>query len=172
MTNNPAAGSPRNFFDEVRTNGLNINPGDVVRLQVNSTDTATNYVIDLVDLENVAAPLTQPGGSCVHRHPIRCGSDRSQRQHLRVHQCRSSTKRDILTVWIPPGTYLIKGPSRGGQHTFQGAGMWYTTLIGNPNVYNTTPSKRVTVNGKGNNIHLADFAIKGFLNYRNDSEAQ
>ena len=41
LTNTPSAGSPRNFYDEVRANGLNINPGDVVRLQVDSTDTAS-----------------------------------------------------------------------------------------------------------------------------------
>ena len=63
FVNNFAAGSPRNFYDEVRTNGLNLSPGDVVRLQKDTTDTATNYDIDLVDLENVAAPLAQPANS-------------------------------------------------------------------------------------------------------------
>jgi hypothetical protein len=75
-------------------------------------------------------------------------------------------------IWIPPGTYLIEGTiSIAANHTFQGAGMWYTTLIGNPSSYNTTPGSRVTISGQGSNINLADFAIKGFLNYRNDSEA-
>ena len=75
-------------------------------------------------------------------------------------------------IWMPPGTYLIQGTiTVAANHTFQGASMWYSTLIGNPNVYNTTPSSRVTVNGSGNNINLADFAIQGYLNYRNDSEA-
>src|SRR5208283_590552 len=45
-----------------------------------------------------------------------------------------------------------------------------TTLIGSSSLYNTSWSRRITLNGAGNNIHLADFAIVGFLNYRNDSE--
>ncbi|MGA2686368.1 MAG: glycosyl hydrolase family 28-related protein [Verrucomicrobiota bacterium] len=169
-TNNPAAGSPRNFFDEVHTNGLNLNPGDVVRLQVNTNDTATNYVIDLVDLENVAAPLTQPGGyvSIVTQF----GADPTGVNDSTSAFQSAAQQSSYPYIWIPPGTYLIQGTiTVAANHTFQGAGMWYTTLIGNPNVYNTTSSKRVTVNGSGNNINLADFAIKGFLNYRNDSEA-
>src|SRR5258708_1815982 len=54
--NSPSSGTPRNFYDEARVSGLTINPGDLVRLQVGSGDTATNYDIDLVDLENIAPP--------------------------------------------------------------------------------------------------------------------
>ena len=63
FSNTPANGSPRNFYDEVRTNGLSISAGDVVRLQKDADDTASYYIIDLVDLENVAAPLTAPANS-------------------------------------------------------------------------------------------------------------
>jgi hypothetical protein len=48
--------------------------------------------------------------------------------------------------------------------------MWYTTLLGNAALYNVSSSKRITLNGNGSNIHLSDFAITGFLNYRNDNE--
>ncbi len=71
---------------------------------------------------------------------------------------------------MPPGTYVIAGviniPS---DTTMVGAGMWYTTLVGNPVKY-TNSSLRVGLNGTGGNIHLSDFAITGKLNYRNDSE--
>src|SRR6266436_1175541 len=63
FNNNPGSGSPRNFFDEVRTNGWSINPGDVIKLQKDSTDTAANYVIDLVEMENIPPAVSQPGGS-------------------------------------------------------------------------------------------------------------
>ena len=49
--------------------------------------------------------------------------------------------------------------------------MWYTTLVGNPSVYNSNASARVRFDGNGSNINLYDFAITGCLNYRNDSEA-
>ncbi len=169
FTNNPSAGSPRNFYDEVRTNNLNINPGDVVRLQVDSTDTASNYDIDLVDLEKVAQPLSQPGGyvSIV----TQWGADPTGASDSTAAFQTAAQQTSFLHIWIPAGTYLIKGTiSIAANHTFQGAGMWYTTLIGSPSVYNTTPSSRVTLSGQGSNINLADFSIKGFLNYRGDSE--
>src|SRR5882724_426516 len=55
FNNTPSSGSPRNFFDEVRTNGWNITPGELIKLQVDTNDTASFYDIDLVDLENVPA---------------------------------------------------------------------------------------------------------------------
>ncbi len=170
FTNNLSAGSPRNFYDEIRTNNLSINPGDVVRLQVDSTDTATNYDIDLVDLENVAPPLSLPTGyvSVV----TQWGADPTGASDSTAAFQAAAQQTSYPLIWIPPGTYLIDGTiSIASNHTFQGAGMWYTTLIGNPNLYNTTPASRVTLSGQGSNINLADFAIKGFLNYRNDSEA-
>lgn len=169
FTNNPTAGSQRNLYDEVRTNNLNINPGDVVRLQVDSTDTATNYDINLVDLENVAAPLSQPAG---YVSITQWGADPTGVTNSTAAFQTAAQQSTYQNIWIPPGIYLIEGTiSVASNHTFQGAGMWYTTLIGNPAVYNTTPTSRVTVSGQGSNINLADFAIKGFLNYRNDSEA-
>ncbi|MEO7678567.1 MAG: hypothetical protein ABIV39_17560, partial [Verrucomicrobiota bacterium] len=53
--------------------------------------------------------------------------------------------------------------------TIQGAGMWHSTFFGDPALYSNS-SRRVAFYGNGNNIHLADFAIVGNLNYRNDTE--
>jgi hypothetical protein len=169
FTNNPS-GSPRNFYDEVRANNLSVAPGDVVRLQVDSTDTAAYYDINLVDLENTAPQLSQPAGyvSIV----TQWGADPTGVNNSTAAFQTAAQQTTYPHIWIPPGTYLIEGTiAIAPNHTFQGAGMWYTTLIGSPNVYNTTPSLRVTISGQGSNINLADFAIKGFLNYRNDSEA-
>jgi hypothetical protein len=47
--------------------------------------------------------------------------------------------------------------------------MWYTAFIGDEGLYNQS-NRRVRFKLTGNNIHLADFAIIGKLNYRNDSE--
>ena len=72
---------------------------------------------------------------------------------------------------MPPGNYIITGTiNLPSNVTIQGAGMWYSTLVGRSHVYTPTSSRRVTLNGNGSNIHLADFAIIGKLNYRNDSE--
>jgi hypothetical protein len=169
FTNNPAAGSPRNFYDEVRASGLVINAGDLVRLQKDSTDVATSYLIDLVDLENVPAPLTTPSNYLSVTSYGAAGDG--------ITDCTAAFQNCInaaqgsKTVWIPAGTYVISGTINLPSNTFlQGAGMWFSTLIGNAALYNTTPSRRINLNGTGSNIHLADFAITGFLNYRNDTE--
>ena len=170
FTNNPAVGLGRNFFDEVRTNGLTLNAGTVVRLQKDATDTATYYVIDLVDAENVSAPLLQPANSLSVASYGAVADD--------VTDCTAAFQNGIAaaksqgkSLWIPPGTYLITGTLNlpyGAQ--LYGAGMWYSKLAGSPSLYGT-PSRRVALNGSGSNIKLSDFAIVGCLNYRNDSEA-
>ncbi len=49
FANNPKAGKPRNFYDEVRVKNLSIGPGDVVRLQRNDKDAAVYGIVDFVD---------------------------------------------------------------------------------------------------------------------------
>jgi len=168
FTNNPGAGLPRNFYDEVRKLDLSINSGDSVRLQKDISDTANNYVIDLVDLENVAPPITAPVNSLSVTSFGAVGDG--------TNDCTSAFQNCInaaagsKTVWIPAGTYVISATlNLPSNTTLQGAGYWYSTLIGSAALYNN-PSRRINLNGAGSNIHLADFAITGFLNYRNDTE--
>ncbi|HUC84407.1 MAG TPA: glycosyl hydrolase family 28-related protein [Candidatus Acidoferrales bacterium] len=169
FTNDPMAGSPRNFYDEVHTNGLVINPGDLVRLQKDSSDVATSYVIDLVDLENVAAPLAQPSNS-LSIMSFGAGGRGTTDDTAALNTCISQAISQDKSVWLPAGNYKITSaiylPSN---LAIQGAGMWYTALTGDPVLY-TNSSRRVALEGNGSNIHLADFALVGKLNYRNDSE--
>ncbi|MES1167038.1 MAG: right-handed parallel beta-helix repeat-containing protein, partial [Pseudomonadota bacterium] len=53
--------------------------------------------------------------------------------------------------------------------TIQGAGMWHTTFVGDEPLYGQ-PARRGRFKLTGTGIHLADFAIVGKLNYRNDDE--
>ncbi len=172
FVNTPGSGSPRNFFDEVRLSGLTINPGDTVRIQEDADDTASHYVIDLVDLENVAPPLTGPSNSLdVTGAPYNADTNGVIDATAALQSCVNAAASGGSTVWMPPGTYLITGTiSLPANAKIQGAGMWHTTLIGSPSLYNTTQSRRVRLNGNGSNISLSDFAITGFLNYRNDNE--
>jgi hypothetical protein len=171
FNNTPSSGSPRNFFDETRLPGLTINPGDTVRIEKDADDTAAYNVIDLVDLENVSLPINQPSNSisitsngAVGNGVVDCTTA--------LQNCINMAAAGGNSVYIPSGTFIISGTiNLPSNTTIQGAGMWYTTLLGNASVYNTTPSRRITLNGAGNNINLSDFAITGFLNYRNDSEA-
>jgi hypothetical protein len=178
FVNTPSSGSPRNFYDEVRTNNLNLSPGDVVRLQVDSTDTASYYVIDLVDLENpTAVPQPSPGTylSITNYGADPTGVNDSSAALVNCISAAGSSK----IVWMPAGTYKISEPiNLNSSVTIQGAGMWFTTLVGDPTVYgnpaNTytygSSNRRISIFGNSSNIHLSDFAIMGKLNYRNDSD--
>ena len=169
FTNNPSAGTPRNFYDEVRAIGLSINAGDVVRLQKNEDDTAPYYIIDLVDLENVAAPLTAPTNS-LSIMAYGAGGTGATDDTTALVNCILAASAQGKSVWLPAGTYKITGSiNLPNNLTLQGAGMWHTTLVGDPALYGTS-SRRITLNGNGKNIRLSDFAIVGKLNYRNDSE--
>jgi hypothetical protein len=173
FSNTPGDGKPRNFFDEVRLNGLTINAGDTVRIQKNADDTATYCVVDLVDLENVAAALTAPANSlAITNSSYGAVGDGVTDCTTALQNCINAATAQGKTVWMPPGAYVITGSiNLPSSTTVQGAGMWYSTLLGSASVYNSNPANRITLNGGGNNIHLSDFAIMGKLNYRNDNEA-
>lgn len=169
FSNNPTAGFARNFFDEVRISGLVLNAGTVIRLQKDATDTASYYVIDLIDTENVPEALSQPVNSlsvidsgAVSNGVTDCTTS--------FQNCINAANSQSKSVWIPAGNYLITGTLNLPSNTrLSGAGMWYSKLVGSPALYGTA-SRRVNLNGAGSNIKLADFAITGCLNYRNDSE--
>ena len=141
-------------------------------IQENADDTAAYYVIDLVDLENVAPPLTAPGNSL---SITSYGADTNgvNDSTTALQNCINAAHSAGETVWMPAGNYLITGTiNLPSNTTIQGAGMWYTTFRGNPSLYNTWYSaNRITLNGNGSNINLSDFAIVGCLNYRYDNEA-
>ena len=169
FVNSPSAGSPRNFYDEVRVKGLSISQGDVVRLQKDSDDTASYYIIDLVDLENIAPPLNAPSNS-LSITAYGAGGAGVTDDTAALTSCIAAAQAQGKSVWMPLGTYMVAGViNLPSNVTIQGAGMWHTILVGDASQY-TNSSKRVSLNGTGSNIHLSDFAITGKLNYRNDSE--
>jgi hypothetical protein len=168
FSNKPAEGKPRNFYDELRVKGLKIGGNDVIRLQRADSD-AAYCIVDLVDLENVPAPLAAPENSlCV----LDFGADQNGEMDATsaLRKCVAESQRQSKTVWVPAGDYKLTGeilvPS---SVTVQGAGMWHTTFVGDSTLYDRS-ARRVRFKLAGHNIHLADFSIIGRLNYRNDSE--
>jgi Alpha-1,3-glucanase catalytic domain D2/Alpha-1,3-glucanase catalytic domain D1 len=168
FSNDPKAGKPRDFYNEVRLKDLAFARGDVIRLQKTGTD-APYCIIDLVDLEKVAPPLTAPVNSL---SVADFGADRKGETDVTeaLRNCITEARRQGKIVWVPDGDYRLTGdiivPS---DVTIQGAGMWYTTFVGDAGLYDQA-NRRVRFKLTGNNIHLADFAIIGKLNYRNDNE--
>ena len=169
FTNNPKAGKPRNFYDEVRLKDLSIMKGDVLRLQKDENDAAAYCIVDLVDLEPVAPPLAAPANSLSITEWGAVG-DGDQDATAALRNCIAAAEKQDKSVWVPAGDYKLTGdiilPSNV---TIQGAGMWHTTFVGDDELYSQA-DRRVRFKLTGNNIHLADFAIIGKLNYRNDNE--
>jgi hypothetical protein len=168
FSNDPAAGKPRNFYDEVRVKDLAISSGAVVRLQqVNASPPWC--IVDLVDLENVAPPLAAPANA-ISVLDFGAGARGQTDDTEALRKCITEARRQGRIVWVPAGDYRLTGdillPS---DVTIQGAGMWHTTFVGDEALYGQA-DRRVRFKLAGSGIHLADFAILGRLNYRNDNE--
>lgn len=166
FNNVPASGSPRNFWDEVRLMPGAIRAGDVIRIQKDPDDLASEYLIDLVDVETVPAPLEKPADALSVIEFGATANDSSDDRAAFL-AAVSAAKAQKKAVWIPAGQFVVKGAIEVSDVAIRGAGMWYSTLVG---VDDYAPQNRVAIYGTGSNVTLADFAIVGKLNYRNDSE--
>lgn len=172
FTNDPKAGKPRNFYDEIRLTGLRLSKGDVIRIQRDDRtgDDAGYCIIDLADMEEIPATGKAPDSSLSIADKVFKDSNTGNDYTEAFRKCIARAAATGKSVWIPEGTYQISGdillPSNV---VIQGAGMWYSTLMGNEEAYGDA-GKRVRFKGNGSNIHLSDFAIVGKLNYRNDNE--
>jgi hypothetical protein len=168
FTNDPAAGKARNFYDELRVKDLAIASGDTVRLQ-RSVAADPACIIDLVDLENVAPPLAAP----VNAHSLRdfgAKGDGQTDDSAAVLAAVAAASKDGRPVWVPVGDYkLTRDVVLTDGVTIQGAGMWHSTFVGDAELYGKA-DRRVRIKLAGKNVRVADFAIFGWLNYRNDDE--
>ncbi|MEA2711596.1 MAG: hypothetical protein QOF78_4197 [Phycisphaerales bacterium] len=166
FNNMPSSGSHRNFWDELRLMPGPIRAGDVIRLQKDADDAAAEYLIDLVDLEPVPPPLAKPENSL---SVIEFGATANNQSDDRPAflAAVAAAKEQKKAVWIPAGQFIVKGALTVSDVAIRGAGMWHSTLVG---VDDYTPQNRVAIYGNGSNVALADFAIVGKLNYRNDEE--
>jgi len=160
---NPSDGNPRTFFDDVHTfvTGTAIAPGNTFRLQKNSGNTATFYYVDVIDVENPAAALTQPANSLPITSYGAVANDSNADNTSAIQNCINAAQSQGKSVWIPSGTFYIK--SLGGLNangiTIQGAGMWRTRFVGKGGRLRMT----------GGTVHLAGFAIFGETTIRNDT---
>jgi hypothetical protein len=172
FTNYPGAGHPRAFYNEVRIKNFIINKNDIIRIQRDDQVNDADYcIIDLVDLEQVAPALKAPANSLSVTDSSYLEQNFTGDYTLAFRKCIAKAVETGKSVWIPPGTFKITGDIIVPANvTIQGAGMWYTNLVGDEALYNDV-NKRIRIKGSGGNIHLSDFAIIGKLNYRSDNEA-
>ena len=136
---NPADGDPRGFWNDTHAfvTGAAIVPGSTIRFQKDSSNTASFYYIDVVDLENPPAPLTQPSNSLSILSYGALSNNFNFDNTSAINNCFNAARAQGEIAWIPAGTFSI-GADSGGLNatgiTIAGAGPWYSTI------YRVTPS--------------------------------
>jgi hypothetical protein len=160
--NTPAAGGAHHFYDEARALVGDIPAGANVKLQIDADDKADYYVVDLVDLEQVAPPKTMPTGyiSIVDLGATpNDGKDDGDAIQAAIDLARAWK----TGVWIPEGTFESSSHAfEVADVTIQGAGMWYSTIHG---LY-------ARFNCVGNNCRYFDFAVLGETITRDDKSPE
>jgi hypothetical protein len=160
--NAPKARGAHHFYDEARALVEDIPAGAIVKLQKDEDDTAEYYVIDLIDLEQVAPPLTKPDGYISIEE---CGAVPNSGQDAgdAIQACIEKARTAKTGVWIPVGVF--ESEIHGfdvSDVTIQGAGMWYSTIHG----------KYARFNCVGDHCRFADFAILGETILRDDKSPE
>ncbi|PUA26772.1 MAG: hypothetical protein B0W54_23870 [Cellvibrio sp. 79] len=149
------AEDPHTFFDEVAVLlDQQIRVGAEIKLQRDAQDDAAFYVIDLIDLEQVAPPLQMPAGfTSVETFGIIPNDGKDHAEDI-ARAMKSTSK-----LWFPPGEYLalkITPPSVGMDNPgteVRGAGMWHTTIRGPKSIFFCVGANTRCVYG--------DFSIRG-----------
>ncbi|MEV4243317.1 CARDB domain-containing protein [Streptosporangium canum] len=142
LTNTPQADA-RRLFDESHALLTQSYPtGTKFRLQRDATDTASFYIIDLIDLEQVAAPASQPAG-CTSITTYGAVPDDGLDDTAAIQRAVTDDQNGVIgCVWIPAGQWrqeqkiLTDDPLNRGQYnqvgisnvTIRGAGMWHSQL--------------------------------------------
>ncbi|MER5319487.1 CARDB domain-containing protein [Streptosporangium roseum] len=142
LTNTPQADA-RRLFDESHALLTQSYPaGTKFRLQRDAADTASFYIIDLIDLEQVAAPASQPAG-CTSITTYGAVPNDGIDDTAAIQRAVTDDQNGVIgCVWIPAGQWrqekkiLTDDPLNRGQYnqvgisdvTIRGAGMWHSQL--------------------------------------------
>ncbi|MFC8868996.1 CARDB domain-containing protein [Streptomyces sp. NPDC057148] len=164
LTNRPG-GDARRLFDESHALLDRTFPqGTEFRLQRDAGDTAAFYVIDLIDLEQVAPPKTKPDNCVSITEYGAVPGDGLDDTDAIQRAVTADQDGDIPCVWIPAGQWrqeqkiLTDDPQNRGQFnqvgirdvTIRGAGMWHAQL------YTLTPPHEA---GGINHPHEGNFGF-------------
>jgi hypothetical protein len=153
----PSAGTAHHFFDEAHALVGEISAGSTVALQRDAQDTASTYVIDLVDLEEVPAPLGAPPGALSITDYGAVAGDAND-DGPAIQKAIDAAASQGKTLWIPPGRFVSDtSPLRISGITIRGAGMWYSALEG-----------RFARFKVGGHIEVHDVSVFGDVTYRDD----
>ncbi|WIV55480.1 CARDB domain-containing protein [Amycolatopsis nalaikhensis] len=182
LTNTPQADARRLFDESHALLAQSYPPGTKFKLQRDSGDNASFYVIDLVDLEQVAPALPKPAECTSITEYGAVPNDGVDDAPAIQRAVTDDQNGKIACVWIPEGQWRQEAkiltddptvPNGGGQYnqvgisnvTIRGAGMWRSQLYSL-----IQPQDANTINHphEGNfgfdidkNVQLSDIAIFG-----------
>ncbi|MEN0128905.1 MAG: CARDB domain-containing protein [Brevundimonas sp.] len=180
LTNTPGTDA-RRLFDESHALLPQSYPvGTVFKLQRDAGDTAAYYVIDSVDLEQVAPPLTKPA-QCTSITAYGAVPDDGIDDSTAIQKAVTDDQNGVIScVWIPVGQWrqekkiLTDDPLNRGTYnqvgisnaTIRGAGMWYSQLYSLIEPQDQTASINHPHEGNfgfdiDDNVQLSDIAIFG-----------
>jgi hypothetical protein len=158
---NPGGGTPFHLYDETHALfGQEVPAGSTITLQKGANDTAAYYVIDFVDLEDVGAPMAQPGGSISVTSYGATGNGNTDDTNA-IQNCINNAAGRI--VWFPQGNYRLSNQLNPGAVTLAGAGMWYTTLH---QTNGNAPNLEIGLNNAS--MTVENMFLQGEVTNRND----
>ncbi|MFD5079929.1 CARDB domain-containing protein [Streptomyces sp. NPDC058371] len=164
LTNKPGTDA-RRLFDEAHALLTQTYPaGTTFRLQRDAGDTASFYIVDLIDLEQVAPPSSQPAGCVSITQYGAVPNDGLDDTDAIQRAVTADQNGQIDCVWIPSGQWrqeqkiLTDDPLNRGDYnqvgihdvTIRGAGMWHSQL------YTLTPPQEA---GGINHPHEGNFGF-------------
>lgn len=155
-SNDPNQGSAHRFFDEMHAIVGDIPAGATITLKKDADSAADYYVVDLAELEQVAAPLAKPSAFLSVTDYGAVANDGND-DTTAFQAALEAAKQQHQGVWVPQGEFELRGDQIVlNDVTIRGAGMWYTQLTG------------ARFLGKGSNIQVYDLLVDGDINIRDD----
>ncbi len=184
LSNTPSADARRLFDESHALLAQSWPAGTTFKLQRDATDTASFYIVDFVDLEQVAPPITQPAGCTSITSYGAVPNDGVDDTAAIQHAVMDDQNGIISCVWIPSGQWrqeqkiLTPDPNRGQYNqkgirnvTIKGAGMWYAQLYTNTEPQNVVGNINHPAEGNvgfdiDDNTQISDIAIFGMTTNR------
>jgi hypothetical protein len=184
LSNTPSADARRLFDESHALLSQSYPPGTRFKLQRDATDGASFYIIDFIDLEQVAAPVSQPAG-CTSITSYGAVANDGIDDTAAIQRAVMDDQNGVIScVWIPSGQWrqeqkiLTPDPTRGqfnqkgiSNVVIRGAGMWYSQLYTNTEPQNVVGNINHPHEGNvgfdiDDNTQISDLAIFGMTTNR------